>query len=120
MGGPKASRAIRTMSIARTTPAQNPRGFNKSSVLSLPVGTIKVPLGYTSPLWIYIYYDTGKNQFGQRKVLKLMGLAWNGANRAANGITRFPGRRNRRRPHRCLQLGCPRVELAPAAYERSF
>src|SRR3974390_2630258 len=32
MGGPNASKAMRTTSIARTTPAQKPRGFSKSNV----------------------------------------------------------------------------------------
>src|SRR5438874_10022398 len=35
MGAPKASSAMRTISMARTTPAQKPRGFNSSRVLEL-------------------------------------------------------------------------------------
>jgi hypothetical protein len=31
MGAPKVSRAIFTMSIARTTPAQKPRGFSNNT-----------------------------------------------------------------------------------------
>src|SRR5579864_6024339 len=34
MGGPKASSAMRTISMARTTPAQKPRGFSSSKVLA--------------------------------------------------------------------------------------
>jgi hypothetical protein len=34
---------MRTTSMARTTPAQNPRGFSKSTVFPWLFGTIKLP-----------------------------------------------------------------------------
>jgi hypothetical protein len=63
MGGPKASKAIRTISIARTTPAQKPRGFSKSSVLPLLLGTMKVPLKDTRPHYGFIYLSYLKEPF---------------------------------------------------------
>jgi len=39
-GGPKASRAMRTTSMARTTPAQKPRGFSRSKVFPWVFGNV--------------------------------------------------------------------------------
>ena len=80
MGGPNASKAMRTISMARTTPAQNPRGFNNSNCL-LSDNAIPLKLGYCSPKK-YALKDTfmvpeGLPE-GQCKPLRVQGLAPDG------------------------------------------
>src|SRR5712692_2891178 len=84
MGGPKASRAMRTISMARTTPAQNPRGFSRSKVLPSSstaislLSRVHVPSGVPNKL-------PEKCPFGQRKPQKRQGLAAAGEFCVVNG-----------------------------------
>src|ERR1019366_9367243 len=99
MGGPKASSAIRTISIARTTPAQNPRGFNSNNCLfsdnAIPLSRsagILPAVPRTCPersqLLDILKVPENAPQ-GQCKPLKEQGLAPNGEYRTPNGIHRM-------------------------------
>src|SRR6266853_4055348 len=88
MGGPKASSAMRTISIARTTPAQNPRGFSKSRFFwlsdtysSFCIECLKDTL---SPI-LRSKKATGKNPLGQRKPKNRVGLAAEGEKAGEDG-----------------------------------
>src|SRR5580704_5458380 len=76
---------MRTISMARTTPAQNPRGFNKSSVLPFSLGTIEFLFRVHFPTIFVLLKLTRKNHVGQRKRLKERGLAAGGEIGSANG-----------------------------------
>src|SRR5215472_16524828 len=56
---------MRTMSMARTTPAQKPRGLSKSSVLlCLLTDTIKIPSGFSPKFLLLPEIATLVNQPG--------------------------------------------------------
>src|SRR6266705_4078580 len=88
MGGPKASSAIRTISIARTTPAQNPRGFSKSKVFGLSdtirsfiLSTLRIHFSR----FLVARKAIEKNRLGQRKCKKWEELALRGEKAGLNG-----------------------------------
>src|SRR6266566_4300988 len=90
MGGPKASRAMRTISMARTTPAQNPRGLSKSRVFwlsdkfsSFSLDALRIHLSLNG----ICKKATGKYLPGQRKPKKCWELAARGENVGVNGMT---------------------------------
>src|SRR6266567_6201115 len=88
MGGPKASSSIRTISIARTTPAQNPRGFSKSRFfwLSDTYGSFGIQcLKDTLSLLSGCKKATGKYLLGQRKSKNCWELAARGEKAGVNG-----------------------------------
>src|SRR5207253_66254 len=88
MGGPKASRAMRTMSMARTTPAQNPRGLSNNKVFWLS-GTCSSfsleALRIHFPLNGICKKATGKYLLGQRKPKNCWELAAGGEKAGLNG-----------------------------------
>src|SRR5579871_673647 len=90
MGGPKVSKAMRTMSIARTTPAQKPRGLSNSKVFSLASEVIIQSLSGRSYPQSNPSNLSQKASSGQRKPQKSRGLALFGLIPAANGIRHGP------------------------------
>lgn len=77
---------MRTMSIARTTPAQKPRGFNNSNVLASDKSapTLYRVQGTRFP-WEGCFKGTENGNGGQRKRLTGRGLAADGELLRPNG-----------------------------------
>src|SRR5512146_1980186 len=86
MGGPNVSRAMRTLSMARTTPAQKPRGLSNKRLFPFVSENVIQPLFWAYLPTVYLYKLSQKAQPGQRKPQKSRGLALFGLIPAANGV----------------------------------
>src|SRR6266480_5996784 len=96
---------MRTISIARTTPAQNPRGFSKSRVFwrsdngqSFDLDTLRIHFSLDGiPI-----KTTEKHRMGQRKYKNCWELAARGEKAGVNGsITTTVECRSGQKSHRC-------------------